>query len=60
MTARPRRAMTLQMMPDGARFNGVPYSIFPPAVFAALSVGDVLDNDEINPLIWSRQSELVS
>lgn len=50
MTPHPRRAMTLQLMPDGARYNGTP-NILPPEVVAELEVGDPLDNDEINPLL---------
>jgi len=51
MTNRARRAMTCAYMPDGATFNGT-RNILPETYFASLNVGDVLDNDAINPLIW--------
>jgi phytanoyl-CoA hydroxylase len=38
-------------MPDGATFNGNP-NVLPPDYLATLSVGDVLDDDELNPLLW--------
>jgi phytanoyl-CoA hydroxylase len=53
MTPRPRRAMTLQFMPDGVRYNGTP-NVLPPEAAARLAVGDLLDDDDINPLLWSR------
>jgi phytanoyl-CoA hydroxylase len=55
MTARPRRAMTLQFMPEGATFNGTPHDIvYSPEVLARLTVGDPLNDETINPLLWSR------
>ncbi len=51
MTPGRRRAMTCGYMPDGATFNGNP-NVLPPEYIATLSVGDVLDNDELNPLLW--------
>jgi phytanoyl-CoA hydroxylase len=55
MTSRPRRAMTLQFMPEGATFNGTPHDIvYAPDVLAGLRVGDTLDDNTINPLLWSR------
>ena len=53
MTPRPRRAMTCAYMPDGATFNGQ-RNILPEEYFQTLQIGDVLDNQEQNPLIWSR------
>lgn len=53
MTPRPRRAMTCAYMPDGSTFNGVP-NILPKEYRETLQVGDILNNDEQNPLIWSR------
>jgi len=55
LTPRPRRAMTWQMMPDGATYNGNP-NILPPDYVATLEVGDALANDDVNPLLWSRKS----
>lgn len=57
MTNKPRRAMTCAYMPDGATFNGT-QNVLPPDYFATLKVGDVLDNDTINPLIWKRETAL--
>ena len=55
MTNRPRRAMTCAYMPDGATFNGK-RNILPETYFNSLQVGDVLNNDAINPLIWKKSS----
>ncbi len=54
MTPRPRRAMTCAYMPDGATFNGQ-QNVLPPAYFATLKIGDPLDNEPQNPLLWSWQ-----
>ena len=40
-------------MPDGATFNGTK-NILPDAYFATLTIGDVLDNDAVNPLVWRK------
>ncbi len=53
MTNKPRRAMTCGYMPDGSVFNGKK-NVLPNDYFRSLKVGDPLNNDEINPLIWSR------
>lgn len=52
VTPRPRRAMTCAFMPAGSTFNGT-QNILPDDYVARLAVGDVLDDDEINPLVWS-------
>ena len=51
MTPRPRRAMTCAYMPAGSTFNGA-QNILPDDYFAQLEIGDVLENDEVNPLVW--------
>jgi ectoine hydroxylase-related dioxygenase (phytanoyl-CoA dioxygenase family) len=51
MTNKPRRAMTCAYMPDGSTFNGK-RNILPDDYFQTLKIGDVLNNDAINPLIW--------
>jgi len=51
-----RRAMTCIFMPDGSTYNGQP-NVLPPPYAASLTVGDVLDNDDQNPLIYSRAGE---
>lgn len=53
MTNRPRRAMTCAYMPDGSIFNGV-HNVLPDDYFASLKVGDVLEDDIVNPLVWRR------
>jgi phytanoyl-CoA hydroxylase len=53
MTNKPRRAMTCGYMPDGAVFNGT-RNVLPEEYFNTLSVGDVLDNNIVCPLIWKR------
>jgi phytanoyl-CoA hydroxylase len=55
MTPGRRRAMTCAYMPDGSTFNGI-QNVLPPAYFATLTVGDVLDNEEQNPLVFSRST----
>ena len=51
MSRHPRRAMTCACMPDGATFNGT-QNVLPERLVQNLQVGDVLDDDEQNPLIW--------
>ncbi|HHB78307.1 MAG TPA: phytanoyl-CoA dioxygenase family protein [Saprospiraceae bacterium] len=53
MTTGFRRAMTCAFMPDGSTFNGKK-NVLPNDYFETLKVGDVLDNDAQNPLIYSR------
>ncbi len=53
MTPHPRRAMTLAYMPDGSTFNGQ-QSLLPEAYFKSLALGDVLNNDQINRLVYRR------
>lgn len=53
MTPGRRRAMTCAYMPDGSTFNGT-QNVLPPEYYNQLQVGDVLDNDEQNPLVFSR------
>lgn len=54
MTPYPRRAMTCAYMPEGARFNGQ-QNILPKAYVESLNVGDTLDSEAHNPLVWSKQ-----
>lgn len=53
MTNKPRRAMTCGYMPDGATFNGQ-QNILPDDYFQSLKIGDVLNNDTLNPLVWKK------
>jgi len=51
MTAYPRRAMTCAYMPDGSTFNGQ-QNVLPDDYYRTLQVGDLLNDDRINRLIW--------
>jgi len=50
MTRGRRIAMTCAYMPEGSTFNGQP-NILPPSYFKTLKNGDVLKNDDLNPLV---------
>ncbi len=51
MTILHRRAMTCGFMPDGSTFNGK-RNILPEDYFESLKIGDILDNNTQNPLVW--------
>jgi len=51
MTNGFRRAMTCAYMPEGNEFNGEP-NILPDEYLHRLKIGDLLNNDEQNPLIY--------
>lgn len=53
MTPGRRRAMTAGFMPAGSTYNGKA-SIYRPEQVAAMSVGDPLDDEAQNPLVWGR------
>ena len=53
MTPGLRSAMTCAYMPDGATFNGTK-NILTDEDFAKLKIGDLLENDEQNPLIYHK------
>ncbi|WP_219223166.1 phytanoyl-CoA dioxygenase family protein [Pedobacter antarcticus] len=53
MTPGYRRAMTCAYMPDGNTYNGT-RNILDDAEIARIKVGDLLNNDNITPLIYSR------
>ena len=53
MTGGFRRAMTCAYMPDGNVFNGEP-NILPESYLQTLKVGDLLNNEKQNPLIFDR------
>ncbi len=57
MTPRARRAMTCAYMPDGSTFNGQE-NILPPDKLEALSVGDPLNDNAFNPLLFSHSREV--
>jgi ectoine hydroxylase-related dioxygenase (phytanoyl-CoA dioxygenase family) len=56
MTPGRRRAMTCAYMPDGCSFNGRA-NVLPPDYLATLKVGDALDNEAQNPLVYSRKPQ---
>ena len=53
MTNGTRRAMTCAFMPDGSTFNGNK-NVLPQEYFETLKVGDVLDNDTHNPMVYHK------
>ncbi len=53
MTPGFRRAMTCAYMPDGSRFNGK-QNILTKEQVGKLKVGDLLNDDRQNPLVYSR------
>lgn len=53
MTNKPRRAMTCGYLPDGSVFNGT-QNILPDDYFHSLKIGDLLNNDALNPLVWKK------
>ena len=58
MSSGHRRAMTCAYMPDGNVFNGQA-NILPQDYIATLKIGDLLNNDEQNPLIYHRSKSAV-
>jgi hypothetical protein len=47
--------MTCAYMPDGSTYNGKSHRICIPEEYEnRLKVGDVLDDNELLPLIWKR------
>lgn len=57
MTNGFRRAMTCAYMPDGAVFNGI-QNILSEEQVAKLDIGDLLNDDQQNPLIFSKAAIL--
>ncbi|MGH2642669.1 MAG: phytanoyl-CoA dioxygenase family protein [Chitinophagaceae bacterium] len=53
MTPGYRRAMTCSFMPDGNVFNGEP-NVLPEDYLHRLKVGDILDKEDQNPLIYKK------
>jgi phytanoyl-CoA hydroxylase len=56
MTNRRRFAMTIAYMPDGSTYNGQ-QDILTHEQVAGLSVGDLLDDERQNPLVFRRVSD---
>ena len=57
MTNGFRRAMTCSYMPDGNLFNGEP-NILPESYIRKLKIGDPLNNEEQNPLIFHSSTKV--
>jgi len=55
MTPGFRKAMACAYMPDGNVYNGEP-NILPESYLQKLNIGDPLNNEEQNPLIYQQQS----
>ena len=55
MTPYWRRAMTCSYMPDGATFNGL-QNILSVDRARSLRIGDVMDDESMVPLVWSREA----
>jgi ectoine hydroxylase-related dioxygenase (phytanoyl-CoA dioxygenase family) len=53
MSSGHRRAMTCAYMPDGNVYNGQP-NVLPDAYVKQLKMGDLLNNDAQNPLIYHK------
>ncbi len=54
-----RRAMTCAYMPDGATYNGK-RNVLPEEIIAKLSIGDPIENDSQNPLIYHPTKPIVT
>jgi hypothetical protein len=50
--------MTCAYMPDGCTYNGV-QNVLPQAYVEQISVGDVLEDDWLNPLVWHKDTTRV-
>jgi phytanoyl-CoA hydroxylase len=59
MTPGFRRAMTCAYMPDGNTYNGT-QNILSDAQIAKLKVGDLLNDESQNPLIYSSDKKMVN
>lgn len=53
MTRGRRIAMTCAYMPEGSSFNGQ-QNILPDGYFKSLKIGDILENDEQNPVVYPK------
>jgi len=59
MTAGRRRAMTVAFMPDGVRFNGTrDVRALGEEYIDTLAEGDLLQNDELNPIVYTREGSV--
>ncbi len=56
MTRTRRIAMTCAYMPLGSTFNGQ-QNILPTDYFKSLTPGQILDNNQLNPIVWQQSTE---
>jgi len=54
MTRKRRIAMTCAYMPEGSTFNGQ-QNILPDAYFKSLKEGDLMQNDDWNPVVYKQE-----
>ena len=59
MTSGWRRAMTCAFMPCGSTFNGI-QNILTNEQFAAYDIGDELNDDDQNPVVYHRNEALIT
>ena len=59
MTRSRRIAMTCAYMPDGSTYNGIK-NILSDAYAKTLTVGDVLDNEAQNPIVYSSRAAVAA
>jgi len=57
MTPFSRKAMTCAFMPDGSLFNGK-QNVLPDNYFESLKIGDVLNSEAQNPLVYHKKWDL--
>jgi phytanoyl-CoA hydroxylase len=55
ITNKPRKAYAVAFMPDGSVFNGIK-DVLPSDYFKSLKVGDVLNDQQVHPLVWKDES----
>jgi ectoine hydroxylase-related dioxygenase (phytanoyl-CoA dioxygenase family) len=58
MTPGYRRAMTCAFMPDGSTYNGK-QNVLPDLYVKQLNIGDILSNDDQNPLLYHQNKQQV-
>jgi ectoine hydroxylase-related dioxygenase (phytanoyl-CoA dioxygenase family) len=59
VTNKPRRAYACALMPEGATFNGNK-DVLPAEYFKSLKVGDLLNNEQVHPLLWRDEKAAAS
>ena len=57
MTTKSRRAFAMLLMPEGETFKGK-QSVLPDEYFNSLQIGDILEDNEHLPLLYSRSEKV--